>query len=84
MVMMLEKVRNTTMPDNTERKRLKKKMLDRWENEGGRVAGDSVIANQSDPSSQPEGEGSQASASNNSSKVDSISSRKRKRRLTQK
>lgn len=26
------------MPDSIARKRLKKKMLDRWENEGGRIA----------------------------------------------
>ena len=32
------------MPDNSERKRLRKKMLERWENEGGRIAADSVIA----------------------------------------
>lgn len=25
------------MPDNIEKQRLKKKMLDRWENEGGRI-----------------------------------------------
>ena len=72
------------MPDNIERKRLKKKMLDRWENEGGRIAADSVIANQSMPASQREGEGNQADASNNSSRVDSISSRKKRRGLTQK
>lgn len=27
-----------TMPDNTARKRLKQKMLERWENEGGKIA----------------------------------------------
>ena len=70
------------MPDNTEKKRLKKKMLDRWENEGGRIAADPVIANKSKPASQGEGEGNQAS--NNSSSVDSISSRKKRRGLTQK
>jgi hypothetical protein len=64
------------MPDDIERKRLKKKMLDRWENEGGRIAADPVIANQSSLASQREGEGTQAPASNNSSRVDSISSRK--------
>jgi hypothetical protein len=31
-------VRDTMMPDNIEKKRLRKKMLDRWENEGGRIA----------------------------------------------
>jgi hypothetical protein len=40
------------MPDNIERKRLKKKMLDRWENEGGRIAADPVIANQSNLASK--------------------------------
>ena len=67
------------MPDNIERKRLKKKMLDRWENEGGRIAADSVIASQSNLGSQREGEGTQAPASNNSSRVDSISYRKKAR-----
>jgi hypothetical protein len=43
------------MPDNIERKRLKKKMLERWENEGGRIAADSVIASQSNLPSQREG-----------------------------
>ena len=65
------------MPDNIESKRLQKKMLDRWENEGGSISTHSVIANQSKPASQREGEGDQAHASNNSSRVDSISSRKK-------
>lgn len=43
------------MPDNSERKRLKKKMLDRWENEGGRITADPVIANESNPASQRKG-----------------------------
>lgn len=67
------------MLDDIERKRLNKKMLDRWENEGGRIAADSVIANQSKLASQRDGEGSQAPVSNNSSRVDTISSRKRSR-----
>ena len=71
------------MPDNIERKRLKKKMLDRWENEGGKIAADSVTANQGKAASQREGEGNQAHTSN-SSGVDSISSRKKRRGLTQK
>jgi hypothetical protein len=65
------------MLDNIERTRLKQKMLDRWENEGGRIAADSVIANQSNLASQREGEGTRAPVSNNSSRVDSISSGKR-------
>jgi hypothetical protein len=65
------------MPNEVERKRLKKKMLDRWENEGGRIVADQSIANQSNGASQREGEGSQAPASKNSSRIDSIPSRKK-------
>lgn len=72
------------MPDNIERKRLRKKMLDRWENEGGRIAADSVVADQSNPANQRVGEGGQASASNNNSRSESISSSKKRRALTQK
>jgi len=56
--------------DDIERKRLKKKMLDRWENEGGSIAADPVIANQSNLASRGDGEGTQASVSNNSSRVE--------------
>jgi hypothetical protein len=59
------------MPDNIERKRLKIKMLDRWENEGGRIAADPVIGNQSNLASQREGESTQVHVSNNRSRVDS-------------
>ena len=70
------------MPKEIERKRLKKKMLDRWENEGGKIAADSVIPNQSNPAGQREGEGNQAPASNKSSRGESSS--RRRRALTQK
>lgn len=72
------------MPDQIERKRLKKKMLDRWENEGGRVAADPVIADQSNAANQREGEASQASASSTSSRVKRTSSPRKARSLTQK
>jgi len=72
------------MPDNSERKRLRKKMLERWENEGGRIAADSVIADQRNRANQREGEGDQASASDDSSRTESLSSRKRRRALTHK
>jgi hypothetical protein len=72
------------MPDDSERKRLRKKMLDRWENEGGRIAADSSLTNQSKGASQREGEGDQAFASDNSSRTESLSSRKRRRALTHK
>ena len=72
----MEKVRNTTMPNEVERKRLKKKMLDRWENEGGRIAADSSIASQSNSASEPDGEGRQAPAFDNKSSIEDKSSRK--------
>jgi len=37
------------MPDPIARKRLKKKMLDRWENEGGKIAIDTTSADASGP-----------------------------------
>ena len=42
------------MPDPIERKRLKKKMLDRWENEGGRIGADSADADDTKPPSEHE------------------------------
>ena len=72
------------MPNQIERKRLKKKMLDRWENEGGRVAPDPVILNQSKPASQRRGKDSQPIGSNTNSRIENISSRTKRRALTQK
>jgi hypothetical protein len=65
------------MPDQIERKRLKKKMLDRWENEGGRVAPDPVTANQSTPETPRENESAPAPTSKKSSRTNSFSSRKK-------
>ena len=42
------------MPDPIARKRLKKKMLDRWENEGGRIAADTA-ADDTRPTSEGKG-----------------------------
>lgn len=73
------------MPNEIERKRLKKKMLDRWENEGGRITSDPIMANESNPPSQRAGKNSRRNDSNDSSKTDSVSSSKKRRRaLTQK
>ena len=72
------------MPDNSERKRLRKKMLDRWENEGGRIAADSVIGKQGNPPGKREDEGDQATASNDTSRVGKLSSNAKRRRRTQK
>jgi hypothetical protein len=56
------------MPDKIARKRLKKKMLDRWENEGGRIT-DPISADETRPTSDHEGEGKRLSASRVSSPV---------------
>lgn len=45
------------MPDQIARKRLKKKVLDRWENEGGSIAADPTSADETRPTSEHEGEG---------------------------
>jgi hypothetical protein len=54
------------MPDPIGRKRLKKKMLDRWENEGGRLAANPTSADEKRPTSEPKGEGKQLSGSRKS------------------
>jgi hypothetical protein len=43
------------MPDPIARKRLKKKMLDRWENEGGAIDADTTNAEAIKPTSENEG-----------------------------
>ena len=43
------------MPDPIARKRLKKKMLDRWENEGGRIATDTTSADATRPTGDDKG-----------------------------
>jgi hypothetical protein len=70
------------MPDDNARKRLKKKMLDRWENEGGRIAADSTISSDSKPASNPDSKGNRTPASRDRSKVGAPGIKKRK--LTQK
>ncbi len=45
------------MPDPIARKRLKKKMLDRWENEGGSIASDTTSADTSKSTSEDKGHG---------------------------
>jgi hypothetical protein len=54
------------MPDPIARKRLKKKMLERWENEGGRLAANPTSADEKRPTSEPKGKGKQLSGSRES------------------
>ena len=72
------------MPDDNARMRLKKKMLDRWENEGGRIAADSTISSDSNPASNPDSKGNRTPAARDKSKVGAPGTRTKKRKLTQK
>jgi hypothetical protein len=72
------------MPDQIARKRLKKKMLDRWENEGGRISADPTSADEGTPTSSHKGGGKQLSASRDNSTVGAPASPTKKRKLTRK
>ena len=80
----VEKKGDKKMPDDNARKRLKKKMLDRWENEGGRIAADSTTSSESNPASNPDSKGNRTPASRDKSKVGTPETRTKKRKLTQK
>jgi hypothetical protein len=72
------------MPDPIERKRLKKKMLDRWENEGGRIAADPAGADDTRPASANGGKGKQSSASRVNPTVGGPASPTKSRKTTRK
>jgi hypothetical protein len=72
------------MPDPIARKRLKKKMLDRWENEGGRIATDTTSADASGPSSEDKGRGRKRSSQSDKSSVSAPASPTKTRKPTQK
>ena len=67
------------MPDPIARKRLKKKMLDRWENEGGRIATDTTSADASRPTSEDKRQGRKLSSPSDKSS-DSVPASPTKRR----
>ena len=71
------------MPDENARKRLKKRMLDRWENEGGRIVSDSTTSSESNPAN-PDSKGNRTPASRDKSKVGAPGVSTKKRKLTQK
>lgn len=75
------KERDMEMPNNEARKRLKKRMLDRWENEGGKIAADSTTV-KSGPRSSRKGDRSRQPASRRASKVGTEASRAKKRKPT--
>ena len=70
------------MPDPIARKRLKKKVLDRWENEGGRISADPTSVDEGTPTSGHEGVGKQLSASQDNSAVCTPASPTKKRKPT--
>lgn len=72
------------MPDPNARKRLKKKMLDRWENEGGRIATDTTNTDASEPTSEDKGQGRKPSSATDHSTVDASPSPAKRRKPTRK
>lgn len=71
------------MPDPVTRKRLKKKMLDRWENEGGSLGGDAAAEDRS-TKEQRVRKGKQSAASRNNSTAGGPASSTKKRTSTRK
>jgi len=57
------------MPDPITRKRLKKKMLDRWENEGGRIVTETASSDAISPTSEGKGHGKKLSSPRDNSTV---------------
>jgi hypothetical protein len=81
---MIRESEGAAMPDHITRKRLKKRMLDRWENEGGRIAADPTSADESRSRRNPEGGGKQLSASRGNSTVGTPASPTKKRKSARK
>ena len=67
------------MPDPIARKRLKKKMLDRWENEGGAIA-DETNADDARPTNEGKGHGKKLSSQQDNSTVGAPTSPTKRRR----
>lgn len=72
------------MPDPTARKRLKKKMLDRWENEGGSIATDATDADASKPASEDKGHRKKPSSQSEDSMIGTPASPPKRRKPTRK
>jgi|GEM_PF-1317451 len=70
------------MADSIARKRLKKKMLDRWENEGGRIATDTTSADANRTTSEDQGHGKKISSPRDNSNVGAPVSPTKKRKPT--
>ena len=72
------------MANAISRKRLKKKMLDRWENEGGRIATDTTSADASRPTNEDKGQGRKLSSPTDNSTVGASASPTKRRKPTRK
>ena len=72
------------MPDVTARKRLKKKMLDRWENEGGAITADTTTSDDTCLTSADKGHGKKPSSQPDNSTVGVRASPKNGRKATRK
>jgi len=82
--MKMERTEDTTMPDPVARKRLKKRMLDRWENEGGRIAPDTTSADASKPTAEDKSRGKKRSSERDKSSVSAPASPTKRRKPAQK
>ena len=72
------------MADPIARKRLKKKMLDRWENEGGSIVTDTTSVDASRPTSEDKGHGRKPSSPSDNSTVGAPASPTKRRKPTRK
>jgi len=70
------------MADPVARKRLKKKMLDRWENEGGRIATDTTSADASRPTGEDNAHDRKLSSPSDKSTVGEPASPTKRRKPT--
>jgi hypothetical protein len=73
-----------TMPDPIARERLKKKMLDRWENEGGSIPTDTTGADVTGPTSKDKGHGKKLSSQRDNSTAGAPASPTKRRKPTRK
>jgi hypothetical protein len=68
------------MPDPIARKRLKKKMLERWENEGGAIAADTRNVDDTKPKSEGKNQGKKLSSQRDNATVGAPASSTKRRK----
>ncbi len=72
------------MPDPIARKRLKKKMLDRWENEGGAIVPDTTTTDDTCLTNEDKGKGKKQSSQRKNSTVGKPASPTKRRKPSRK